>query len=822
MAHELPYFVLHLTSFAMRVRLKEALLQRQNNHVLRASITLLVIFLLNPFRILSAQSFTLSGTIRDAQNGELLIGVSISVEGQGLGTVSNSYGYYALNLPAGNYQIRYSFIGYEDIVRKVALTNHQQINVNLEETSTLMQEVVVTESAIDDQVRNTEMGVNKLQAKEIKKIPQLMGEVDVIRTLTLLPGVSTVGEGASGFNVRGGNVDQNLILGDEAPVYNSSHLLGFFSIFNADAVKEMKLYKGGVPAQYGGRLSSVLDIRQKEGNAKHFAGTGGLGLLSSRLLLEGPIVKDKLSWMIAGRRSYADLFLRLSNNEELNQNILYFYDLNGKMNYRINEKNTLFISGYYGRDVFGIRDAFNFDWGNGTVTLRWNSILSEALFANFTLVYSDYVYNLGTPDNQEFTFNWESRIQNYLTTAAFNWYQSPDLTIDFGITNTWYTFDPAVITGSIQNRLDRLYATEPAAYLQFRQKFNNRLSIDYGLRYSGFVQMGPGDIYNYAAGSSLEDTTVIGQTSYSQGESIASFFDANGLEPRFAMTYLLSEEQSIKLGYNRMRQYIHLISNTTATTPIDIWRPSGPYIEPATADQISIGYFLNLDLWGSKYDFSVETYYKSMRNIVDYKDGADLIFNDKIETELISGEGRAYGLEVLMRKNSGALTGWISYTWSRTERLVDGPYPGEQINNGEWYPANYDKTHDISVVATYTLSKKWDLGLVWVFQTGRPITYPSARAEYETGITYPVYNNRNGARTPHYHRLDLSANYTPKKKEGRKWESSWAFGLYNAYGRRNPYSVFFRQNEFNPQITEAVQLSIFGNLIPSVTYNFTF
>lgn len=768
------------------------------------------------------QSFTLSGTVRDDSNGELLIGVSISIPDQNLGSVTNAYGYYALNLAQGKYQVKFSYIGYEDVVKTFDLTKDLTFNLNLKETSTIINEVVITENLINDPVRNTEMGVNKLQAKEIKKIPQLMGEVDVIRTLTLLPGVSTVGEGASGFNVRGGNVDQNLILGDEAPVYNSSHLLGFFSIFNADAVKEMKLYKGGVPAQYGGRLSSVLDIRQKEGNARRFSGTGGIGVLSSRLLLEGPIIKDRLSWMLAARRSYADIFLSMSDNEDLNQNILYFYDLNGKMNFRINEKNTVFLSSYYGRDVFGIRDAFNFDWGNGTVTMRWNSILNEALFANFTFVYSDYIYNLGTPDNQEFQFNWESRIQNYVTTAAFNWYKSPDLTIDFGLTNTWYSFDPAVITGSIDQRLDRLYATEPAAYLQFRQKLSNRFSVDYGLRYSGFAQIGPGDIYLYEDGSTLDDTSVVGQQNYSRGETIASFFNANGLEPRLAMTFLLNENQSIKFGYNRMRQYIHLISNTTATTPIDIWRPSGKYIEPATADQVSIGYFLNIDILGDQYDFSAETYFKTMNNVVDYKDGADLIFNDKIETELLAGKGRAYGLEIMLRKNSGKFTGWVSYTLARTERLVDGSFAGEQINNGKWYPANYDKTHDVSIVASYEINNKWDVGLVWLFQSGRPITYPSARAEFETGITYPVYDNRNGARIPSYHRLDFSANYTPKKKEQGKWESSWAFGIYNVYGRRNPYSVFFRQNEFNSQLTEAVQLSIFGSLIPSITYNFSF
>lgn len=783
-------------------------------------------FLLLAFLWLNAtnaqESFSLSGTVRDASNGELLIGVSVVLEGERTGTVTNAYGYYALNLPAGEHQLRYSYIGYEDVLKTVVLKADKRLDVQLKATSTMVEEVVVTESALDDPVRNTEMGVNKLQAKELKRIPQLMGEVDVIRTLTLLPGVTTVGEGASGFNVRGGNIDQNLVLGDEAPVYNSSHLLGFFSVFNADAVKEMKLYKGGIPAKYGGRLSSVLDIRQKEGNAKRFAGTGGLGLLSSRLLLEGPIVKDKISWMVAGRRSYADLFLRLSNDEELNRNILFFYDLNAKLNYRIDDKNTVFVSGYYGRDVFGIREAFNFDWGNGTATIRWNSILRDDLFANFTLVYSDYLYTLGTPEEQEFQFKWESRIQNYLTTAAFSWYSTPDLTVDFGLTNTWYTFDPARITGAIETRLDKLYATEPAAYIQAKHKITQRLTVDYGLRYSGFVQLGPGSVFTYEEGVSLEDTTVTGSIDYDQNEVIRSFFDLGGLEPRLAMSFLVDDEQSVKVSYNRTRQYVHLISNTTATTPIDVWRPSGQYIDPATADQVSLGYFRKFRLWGERYDLSLETYYKDLRNIVDYKDGADLIFNDKIETELLAGDGRAYGLEFLFRKNSGRLTGWISYTLSRTERLVDGPYPGEQINGGEWYPANYDKTHDISIVATYQINPKWDVGAVWVFQTGRPITYPSARAEFEGNITYPVYNNRNGARTPNFHRLDLSANYTPKPKPDGKWESSWSFGIYNVYARRNPYSVFFRQSEGGSLVTEAVQLSIFGTLIPSITYNFKF
>jgi len=769
----------------------------------------------------SQQSFTISGTVRDGATGEQLIGVSVVEKTLKKGTVTNEYGFYSLSLNAGNAVLVFNYLGFEEKSIPLKLNKNISFNLELKESSEQLQEIVVTESSLENQVRSTQMSVSKLQAKEIKKMPQLLGEVDIIRTLTLLPGVSTVGEGSSGFNVRGGNIDQNLILGDEAPVFNSSHLAGFFSVFNADVVKEIKLYKGGIPAQYGGRLSSVLDIRLKEGNSKHFSGTGGLGLLSSRLLLEGPIIDDKLSWLIAGRRSYADLFIRLSPDETINQNILYFYDLNGKLNYKINEKNTLYLSGYYGRDVFGIQDAFGFDWGNTTATLRWNSILTNKLFANFTMVYSDYLYTLGTPEEQEFQFKWNSRIQNYVSSADFTLYRTPESKIKFGLSNTYYLFDPARITGSVSAELQEQKAIEPSIYISSEQKISNRLTLDYGLRFGAFFRMGPFTESLYRDGESLEDSSVIGTRDYASGQAIASFLNLEGLEPRIAANYLIDEVQSIKASYNRTRQYIHLISNTTATTPIDIWRPSSTYIEPAIADQVALGYFRNIEIYKQKYELSAEIYYKEMRNVLDYKDGADLIFKENIETELIAGQGRAYGLELLLRKNTGRLTGWIGYTLSRTERLVDGQFTGEQINNGDWFASNYDKTHDLSIVANYQINQKWDIGMVWVFQTGRPITYPSARGEYE-GIVFPVYDNRNGARVPNYHRLDFSANYTKEKKPQGKWESSWAFGIYNVYARRNPYSVFFQEAALQTNITEAVQLSIFGTFIPSVTYNFNF
>jgi hypothetical protein len=767
---------------------------------------------------IQAQTYTLSGYVRDSANGEELIGASVVAEKSRQGTVTNNYGFYNLSLPAGTHNIVFSYIGYQTVSKTVVMNGNKSLNISLFEGAVELQAVEVTTTRADENIRSTQMSVAKLTSKEIKKIPQLLGEVDVVRTITLLPGISTVGEGANGFNVRGGNVDQNLILLDDAPIYSSSHLFGFFSIFNADAVTDVKIFKGGIPATYGGRLSSVLDVRQKNGNMKKFEGDGGLGLLSSRLLLEGPIVKDKVSFMVSGRRSYQDIFIRMSSNEDFNSTILYFYDLNAKLNYKINDKNRLFLSGYFGRDVFGLRDFFNFGWGNSTGTLRWNSLFSDKLFANFTAVYSDYTYYVGTDgDISNFTLN--SRIQNTIFKNDYTWYATNNQTVSFGFEGIYYQFSPGRITGDFQAELSREYATEGAIYVANDHKINSRFSLQYGLRFSGFANLGPRTVRSYDADKPLSENTVLDSRDYASGEIVASYLDWKGLEPRFAANYILNDQTSLKLSYNRTRQYIHQISNTTTPTPIDLWRPSGPFILPASANQIAGGVFRNFKQ--NEYQFSAEIYYKSLDNMVDYKDGANLIFNDFIETELLTGIGRAYGIELMIEKKTGKLTGWISYALARTERLVDGINPEEQINNGEWYPANFDKPHDLTIVATYAINPKWDLGTTFAYQTGRPITFPNGRAEFE-GIIYPVYANRNGARIPDYHRLDISANYNPGENKQKRFKSSWSFGIYNVYARRNPYSIFFRQNPDMPQVTEAVRLAIFANLIPFVTYNFKF
>lgn len=765
----------------------------------------------------SQSNVSISGTVSDASTGESIIGASVrDLDGEGA-AATNPYGFYSLKIDPGQHRITVSYLGYKTDTLVVRGNADLQHNFKLVPTAKQIDEVVVTETRDNDNITNTEMSVTTLSSKEIQKIPQLLGETDVIRSLTLLPGVTTVGEGASGFNVRGGNVDQNLILLDEAPVFNSSHLFGFFSVFNADAVKDVKLYKGGIPSVYGGRLSSVLDVRQKEGNNQEFAGNGGIGLLSSRLTLEGPIIKDKMSFMVAGRRSYLDIFLPLSPNEDIASTKLYFYDLNAKINYKINNRHRVFLSAYYGRDVLGFNDLFDFGWGNLTTTARWNFIASDEFFMNVTGVYSDYTYNIGTPEDQATSFNLDSRIRNYIGNINFTWYANNNHTVDFGINTTTYVFYPGEITGIVETSLQNEQAFEAAAYIADEWKISEFVTVSAGLRYSGMLNFGPRTILDYEDGAPiLNDSTVVGSTTYGKNETIASYFDINGFEPRLAINYTIDEKQSIKLSYNRTRQYIHLISNTTSPTPVDVWRPSGKYIEPSMADQVAIGYFRNL--MDNKIKFSVEAYYKQFYNLVDYKDGADLIFQDNIEKELLFGEGRAFGLEFMIEKKSGWLTGWVSYTLARTERRVEGEYRATRINGGDWYPANFDKPHDLSIVLNAQLSDNWDIGLNFAYQTGRPVTYPDALGEYQ-GIFYPVYSNRNGARIPDYHRLDISATYVLGSTE--YWEQSLSFGIYNVYGRNNPYSIFFRQDVDTAQ-PQAVQLSIFAAPIPFITYNFSF
>lgn len=793
---------------------------------------LFLVVLLFPCLLVAQQKAILSGYVKDATSGEDLIGVAIVIPALGKGTTTNLYGFYSISLPPGEYEVEYQYIGYQTQKASISLSQDVARNVDLAPSATQLNEAEVVADRIDENVKSVEMSVAKLDVKEIEKVPQLLGETDIIRTLTLLPGVSTVGEGSNGFNVRGGGADQNLILLDEAPVYNSSHLFGFFSIFNADAVKDVKLYKGGIPAQYGGRLSSVVDVRQKEGNSKEFAAKGGIGLLSSRLLLEGPIVKDKVSYMVAARRSYADIFLGLSNNTDINQSTLYFYDLNTKINWTISDKDRLFLSGYFGRDVFGLDNLFGFDWGNGTGSLRWNHLFSKKLFSNFTAVYSDYTYTLGS-DGDANTFQLLSRIQDVHLDGEFNYYINPDNRIDFGFDMVYYRFSPGRVEASFLEEpiaFDKEFALEPSLYFSHELKVGQRTTVQYGVRYSSFYKLGAKTVYEYQNPELPKVDELVDSTEYGMGELVAGFDGLQGLEPRLSVNYLLNENISLKASYNRTRQYIQLISNTTSPTPVDLYRPAGQYIDPASVHQFALGYFHNFK--DNMYEASAEVYYKDFKNIVDYRDGADLVFNERIETEILGGGiGRAYGLELLLRKRKGRLTGWVGYTLSRSERKVDGNTPAQDINLGDWYLANFDKPHDFSLVANYSITKKWDVGGVVIYQTGRPYTLPEGKYEFEE-FSIPIYTKRNNGRIPDYFRVDLSATYSPEQKPNQKFYSSWSFGIYNLLARRNAYSIYFQSVANDPDAvgaqrsfynqTQAVRLSIFGSMVPSVTWNFNF
>ena len=788
---------------------------------MRSFFYLIIIFI---FQFsLAQQRYTISGTITDAKTNETFFGVSVYVLETKTGGLTNEYGFYSLTIPEGDYTLVVSYLGFKTEERKINLTSNQKVNFELIETTSELDEVIIKSEKNFTDVRKPEMSTNKLSMTEIKKIPVILGEVDVIKSLLLLPGVTNAGEAASGFNVRGGSADQNLILLDEATIFNSSHLFGFFSVFNPDAIKDLKLYKGGIPARFGGRLSSVLEIYQKEGNSKKHEINGGIGLLASRLLAEGPIVKDKTSYLVAGRASYAHLFLKFTDNE----NSAYFYDLNTKISHKFNDKNRLYFSGYFGRDVFSIAESFENVYGNSVLNLRWNHLFNDKLFANTSLIYSDYYYGL----TLDFVgFNWNSGIKNYNLKYDLRHYVSDKTKLQYGLNSIYYQFNPGTIEPIDENssinfrRLDQKYAFENALYFDIEQQLTPKLNASVGMRYSTFHRLGAQNVNLYENNQAVvfnqdlkiyEEATPIGQKSFGSNEVINSY---NNFEPRAALAYTINDDKSIKASYNRMTQYLHLISNTASPTPLDIWSPSGDFFEPMLSDQVAIGYFTNLN--NKKYSLEIETYYKTIKNKVDFIDGAELIANNAIEQVVLNGEGRAYGLELYLKKNEGKLQGWISYTLARSEQRIPGRNASEPgINNGNWYVTGYDKTHNLSTTATYKLNDKWTFGGVFTFQSGQPITYPVGQFNYQ-GFSAPVFGDRNAFRRPEFHHLDVSATLTPRKNANRKWQGEWVFSIYNVYNRKNAANITFRQNDQTLR-NEAVRLSIFG-IIPSVTYNFKF
>jgi hypothetical protein len=787
-----------------------------------ATFTLFLLTLISSY---SQTKFTLSGSIKDFKSNETLIGVNVYIPELKIGTTSNEYGYYSLTLPSGEYVVEVSYVGYQGIQRTITLNQNTKTNFALNESGEELQEVVIVDNKGKINIKSPEMSANKLSIATIKKMPVVMGEVDVLKSILLLPGVTNAGEGASGFNVRGGGADQNLILLDEANIFNSSHVFGFFSVFNPDAIKDMKLYKGGIPARYGGRASSVLDIYQKDGNSKEFHANGGIGLISSRLLLEGPLVKDKGSFLIGGRASYAHLFLKLS--EEQKDNSAYFYDLNAKLNYKVNDNNSLYLSGYFGRDVFSINKSFANIYGNSTLNIRWNHLYSDKLFSNLSFIYSDYYYGL---DLDFVGFKWDSGIKNYNIKYDFKNYISDKFKLNYGLNGIYYDFNPGSIkpsnesSGINPDQLDKKYAFEPAAYIEAENQLSKKVTVSYGLRYSLFYRLGESNINLYENNSPLifnpqlqiyEKATPVATQFYAKNKVIKSY---DNLEPRFATSYQLNDDEAIKASYNRMAQYLQLISNTSSPTPLDVWMPSDQYIKPQLADQVALGYFRNIK--DGAYSLEVETYYKKIKNRLDYIDGADLIANDAIEQVILNGKMRSYGLEILLKKNEGKLNGWVSYTLSKSEQQTPGRTSEELgINNGKWYNSAYDKTHNLAITSAYNLNDKWSFGANFTLQSGQPVTYPSGQYDY-LGIVVPSFGLRNEYRLPAYHHLDVSATLTPRKNKDRNWKGEWVFSIYNLYNRQNAASVNFRQNEDTGN-NEAVRTSIFG-IVPAVSYNFKF
>jgi hypothetical protein len=769
---------------------------------------------------------TLSGYLFDAANGESLIGATVYVPELQTGAVTNVYGFYSITLPPGDYQVEYRYIGYQTISKQLDMSISQRFDVELSGESQLLQEIVITDTEEDMNVSGVQMGTNNLSLNTIASMPPFFGEVDVLKSIQFLPGVSTVGEGASGFNVRGGGVGQNLILLDEAPVYNSSHMLGFFSVFNPDAVKDIQLIKSGIPAKYGGRLSSILDIRMKEGNSKELAVNGGIGSIFSRLAIEGPLAKDKASFIIAARRSYADAVAKLFTDVLDDGGALNFYDLTLKTNYNINKRNRVYLSGYFGRDKFKFDETQGFNWGNSTATLRWNHIFNQRLFSNFTLLFSDYDYELAFGEDELDKFDWNSRIRTFNFKPEFTYFINPDNEISFGGEFINYDFEPAnavgVSNGEVSDvSVEKKNGVEWAVYISNEQKLGSRWRAQYGLRYSQFMLMGPGRYYEFDDPEPGVRRSVVNTLEADDGEVIESY---GNLEPRISLRYQLDPSTSIKASYNRTAQYIHLVSNTTASNPLDIWTPSTNNIEPQLADQWSLGYFKN---FGPDNDFetSLELYYRKAQNQIDYIDGADLLINEFIEGDLLSGDGRAYGMEVFVKKNRGLITGWLSYTLARTELKIDG------INNFEWYPTRFDQTHNFKAAMFYDPESRWKLSANFTLLSGTPSTFPTSRVEVQGYLLpYNYYDSRNNVRIPLFHRLDLSATLTGKKtKKGkqRKNEDYWVFSIYNVYGRRNPFSIYFAQADDRPVPglpieTQATQVSIIGSIVPAVSYNFKF
>ncbi len=774
-----------------------------------AKTLLFLSFLLLSLSSFGQKKYTISGTIKDESTGEQLIGATIRIkELPQSGTVSNSYGFYSIFTAEGDYTLLFTYTGYQPIEQKVSLHQNQAINIALTVNGALKEVVINANKPNNDNIASPQMGVEKLNMAQINQVPVLLGEKDILKTLSLLPGVKSAGEGNTGFYVRGGGSDQNLILLDEATVYNASHFFGFFSTFNSDAIKDVSLYKGGMPAEFGGRLSSVLDIKMNEGNNKDYTVQGGLGLISSRIKIEGPIVQDKGSFMISARRTYIDFFLRASSDSTIKGSSIYFYDLNAKANYHFDDKNAIYISGYFGKDVLALKNTFGTNWGNSTGTIRFNHLFNERLFSNTSIVFSNYNYAIESfITNDEFKAT--SQITDVNLKEDLSYSMSNNHTLKFGLNILHHDIAPGDISTSAKNssfnnvHTENRFGYENAAYVSDEWKPSNAFTILYGLRVSGLFLLGPGTFKTYdAAGNAISSQT------YSSGQTVKTYIN---LEPRLSASYSLDDATSVKFSYNRNTQNIHLLSNSTSSTPTDLYEMSSNNIKPEIADQISTGWFKNFK--DNTYEFSAEIYYKWLQNQIDYKNGAQLLVNQDVESQLVYGSGRAYGLELFLKKKYGRFNGWIGYTLSRTEDKFAA------IDNGKYFPARQDRTHDLSIVGIYQLNKRWTFSSDFVYGTGNAVTYPTGKYNIG-GLTTFSYSERNGYRLPSTNRLDIGA--TLEGKLHKKYHSSWTFGIYNVYAHRDPYTITFQDSKTVPNTTEAQEISIFATRIPSITWNFKF
>ena len=773
-----------------------------------------------------AQKYTISGRIKDASNGETLIAATVSVA-QGGGAISNEYGFYSLSLEKGTYQLTYQYLGYKDVVKTIDLNDNLTINVELATSTVAIKTAVVSAKSAEKKVENKKISVVKMETAKIKEIPVIFGEVDILKTITLLPGIQSAGEGNSGFNVRGGSQDQNLILLDEATVYNASHLLGFFSVFNGDAVKDLEVYKGGIPAKYGGRLSSIVDIKMRDGNSKRFAGIGGIGTISSRLTLEGPIVKDKSSFMVAGRRSYADIFLPLASDETVQESRLYFYDLNLKANYELSDKDRLYVSGYFGRDVLGLSELFSLNWGNATATLRWNHVVNDKMFVNTSLVYSDFNYGFDVSFAENASFGLDQAINDIYIKSDWSNFISQNSKLNFGGQVIYHRFNPGRFYPTNEEsknvfeefQLEKRKALESGWYVDHDYKFSKRLNVRYGLRLSTFSNIG-GTEFTYTKNQEtyqpIENLTIA--DTFASNEIYNTYY---GLEPRAAISYNLTTTMAIKGSYNRTFQYIQQATNTASAFPTDQWFSSNRNIKPQKADQVALGLFKNFDIG---LETSAEIYYKWMDNQIDYRDNASIAFNGNLDGELLIGKGWAYGAEFYVAKTEGKTSGFVSYTWAKTMRQIEG------ISGGNPYVANFDRRHNLSVVLTQKFSKRILATASFVYSSGQPLTTPVGKFLYD-GDLVPLYGEvRNNYRIPAYHRADIGVTIKSKERPDKNFKSNWNFSVYNLYNRENPYAIYFdvveqEDLEKNPGAvvgeTAAFQTTLF-KIIPAITWNFEF